>query len=71
MLQNLSGSYIIYLDANADHATWGSDKNDKRGEFVLELKEQLNFSILNTGEPTYLTNHCTLSHIDSQSQLIT
>ena len=58
--------YLISMDANAHHSDWGSPGSsiDNRGRIISEWIEEQELIILNNGEPTYLANNGTHSHID-------
>lgn len=43
------GDIVIAGDFNAKSGTWGSDLEDRRGEYLNEWLDSLNFSVLNDG----------------------
>lgn len=49
---SLSPPVIIMGDFNAHHVSWGSYYSDSFGTLLLNLMDELNFCILNTGSPT-------------------
>lgn len=47
---------IVGMDANAKNVWWGSKKNDKRGETLLDAICEMDLTIMNEGtEPTFQT----------------
>ena len=56
LLAELKDPYIICLDANAHHPSWGSPNADRRGELMTDLTEKYEATIINNGEPTFLSN---------------
>ena len=47
---------FIGVDSNAHSALWGNQRTDERGEFIEELLNEYNGSLLNDGK--YETFHC-------------
>ena len=66
MFAAFNSSFIMNLDSNAHHSMWGSpiDNTDSRGSILCEIIEDYNISLLNNGDPTYLTNTGNFTHID-------
>ena len=62
--QLLPKPFVICIDANAHHPVWGSSTEDKRGKIIVNFIEDNDLILLNTGEPTYLSNYGTFTHID-------
>ena len=62
--QQLTPPYIICMDSNAHHSSWGSNFSDKRGYTIDNWLTSNNLILLNTTEPTYLHPNSTLTHID-------
>ena len=60
----MTSQYLICVDANAHHLSWGSPNSDSRGEVITEWLESNNSALLNDGHPTYLSNAGTYTHID-------
>ena len=56
--------FIMCIDSNAHHPFWGSPKEDKRGKIISNFLEENDLILHNSGEPTYLSNQGTLTHID-------
>ena len=56
--------YIICIDANAHHVSWGSESTDPRGEILAEWLQSNDSALLNDGHPTYLHHTGKYSHID-------
>lgn len=56
----LSSPCLITGDFNGWHSSWGSTKNNKRGNILNKYITQSNFILLNGGSPT----HYSTSHID-------
>ena len=64
LLSHLEEPYIICLDANAHHTSWGSPSSDRRGISIADITDKYEATIINTGEPTYLSSSGTFTHID-------
>ena len=62
--QQLPKPFIICVDANSHHLSWGSDFSDKKGHTINDWATEHGYSILNTDEPTYLHSNGTYSHIN-------
>lgn len=62
---NLQPPYIIVGDFNCHHTTWGSPINDRKGNILTEITENMDWILLNDGSITRMgKNHQTNSHID-------
>ena len=64
LFKQLPHPFILCTDANAHHEIWGSPKLDGRSNIISKLIEAQNLALLNTGEPTYITNNGNHTHID-------
>lgn len=52
LVAQLPAPYVILGDLNAHHPSWGSHKEDIRGERLSQLLDTLGCSVLNDGRPT-------------------
>lgn len=64
LLPLLPPPFIICVDANAHHPSWGSLRADRRGRLVDGWVTDHQLHLLNTGDPTYLSSSGSYSHID-------
>ena len=62
--QLLEMPFILTADANGHHYLWGSPYADARGKILCEWATDNNYVITNSGDPTYLSESGTYSHID-------
>lgn len=60
----LEKPYMICMDANAHHMSWGSNFSDKRGHILNDWINDNQLTVLNTDEPTYQHSNGNYSHID-------
>ena len=56
--------HLILGDFNAQHTLWGSISNNYRGNKTHEFIESTEHVILNSGDPTHITNNGNFTHID-------
>jgi len=61
---HLPDPFIISLDANAHHYSWGSDNRDRRGKLIDSWLSNNDCVVLNNGQPTFLSPSGTHTHID-------
>ena len=64
LIPYLPKPYIICMDSNAHHSSWGSEGSDKRGVVFSRWVEENELIVLNNGEPTYATSVGMYTHID-------
>ena len=64
LIKDLQHPLLISADINSHHPLWGSPSADSKGRQMVDILEAHNLSILNSGEPTYLSSSGTYSHID-------
>ena len=66
IILELDTPFILTFDANAHHYSWGStvENTDARGNFLYDFIDNNLLVLLNTGDPTYLTNNGNYTHID-------
>ena len=66
VIADFDAPFLITMDANAHHPSWGSpiDNTDTRGNILYEFIEQNSLVLLNMGDPTYLTSNGNYTHID-------
>ena len=50
---SISGKVVVTGDFNAHNPLWKSSQMDRRGEYVEQLLEDYDFTLLNTEQPTY------------------
>jgi exonuclease III/ribonuclease HI len=55
---------IITGDLNGHNPLWGSKNININGRLIEDLLDQHNFSVINTGEPTYQIYTGAMSHLD-------
>lgn len=55
---------FIVGDFNAYHPLWGSKTTDSRGRALVDLLQDFNFTCINTGEGTHLTDSGDLNPLD-------
>ena len=60
----LTTPYIIMMDSNSHHPSWGSENTDNKGNLIADWIEENSLILLNTGEPTYMSSGGSLTHID-------
>src|SRR5206468_2455262 len=48
-----TGNYVVTGDFNAHNPLWKSTTLDRRGEILEELIDSCNYTLINTGQPTY------------------
>ena len=65
LISQLPKPFLLCLDSNAHHISWGSDYADKRGYIIDEWLTEHDLALLNSSQPTYIHSNGTLSHIDS------
>ena len=63
LIKQLPHPLVLCTDANAHHEIWGSPISDGRGNIIYNIIEDQNLVLLNSGEPTYLTNNGKLAII--------
>jgi ribonuclease HI len=64
LISYLPKPFLILTDANAHHPSWGSLQSDRKGNTINEWLNDRGLTLLNTGEPTFLSAAGTFSHID-------
>jgi len=64
IIQHLPPSYIIAMDSNAHHYSWGSEDTDNRGRLIDQFITETDLVLLNNSQPTYLHSNGNWSHID-------
>ena len=64
VMNAITAPFIITTDANAHHVSWGSNDSDRRGKIIDNWVTNNGLIILNNGEPTYISNSGTFTHID-------
>ena len=60
----ITGSFILTMDANSHHISWGSPNSDAKGKIINDWINQNELVLLNNGDPTYLTSTGNFTHID-------
>ena len=60
----LGNKFIITIDTNAHHPDWGSPNSDSRGNLISRWVHDNSFILLNSGEPTFMSNTGSCTHID-------
>ena len=53
IFNSFKGKVVITGDFNAHNPLWKSKQLDGRGKYIEDLVDEYNFTLLNTGEPTY------------------
>lgn len=64
LIKSLDSPILITGDFNAWSPAWGSPAYNQRGNIIEQAIHQSNLSILNNGNPTHISTHGTLTHID-------
>ena len=64
IIAGLCPPFILCMDSNGHHTSWGSEANDRRGEIIDEWVTDNDVVLLNDGSPTYETNNGNYTHID-------
>ena len=64
ILPFLSNTSIITVYSNSHHYSWGSSNAYVRGKLIDQRITDSDLTLLNTPEPTFLTNTGSYSHID-------
>jgi len=64
LTQHLPKPFIIFMDSNAHHASWGSERTDYRGNIIDTWISESELCLLNTDEPTFISSSGNYSHID-------
>jgi len=64
IVQHLPSSFIISMDSNAHHLSWGSEVSDGRGRIIDEWITDTGLVLLNNSQPTYLHGNGNWTHID-------
>ena len=64
LVANIPKPFMITMDSNAHHTSWGSDFCDARRRAIDSWLENSGLVLLNTGEPTYLHPNGSFTHID-------
>ena len=69
LVANIRKSFIITMDSNAHHTSWGSNFCDARGRAIDSWLENSGLVLLNTGEPTYLHPNGPLRKLSSRNRV--
>ena len=64
LYKQLPKPFIICTDSNAHHISWGSEQCDTRGKLLSDWITDSSLVTINSGEPTFLSNLGSLTHID-------
>ena len=63
-ISSINTPSIITGDFNSWHQTWGSNKNNKKGQILNDFINANELTLLNDGSPTHLSTHNTFTHVD-------
>src|SRR5206468_8478145 len=61
---SIGGRVVVTGDFNAHNPLWKSEQMDRRGRCIEDMLEDYDFTMLNTGQPTYQKAHGGTSVLD-------
>lgn len=65
LVSQLPAPFLLVGDFNAHHPRWGSSRACARGTLLSDVFDHFNLVVLNTGEPTFISDStASLSHLD-------